>query len=335
MTSKRPHNRRPRVTTPAQDLHTWLLHLRDRLRPATRTADEIVGLNKLRISDCQTVRNPLREAHLRACHPLQGLDVTAVRCRNQLQWANAHLRWPLARWRGVLFTDESLFQLYQADGRQRVWHHVAAEQYNTNRPSHTIPESYAQSSKYHPKDLEEDLPPLPPRTQFLTSYPEIESYENLAELPYNVKVDNEAPPPYHHTETEVCQDVCHDSISEDYDDIGADCQTAEQYNTNCPSHTIPESYAQSSKYHPKDLKDDLTPLPPRTQFLTSYPKIENCENFAELPYNVKVDNEAPPPYHHTETVVCQDVCHDRDSISEDYDDIGANCQSEEDYDDVG
>ncbi|KAM9498914.1 uncharacterized protein ACWYII_002090 isoform 1-T1 [Salvelinus alpinus] len=305
MTSKRPHNRRPRVTTPAQDLHTWLLHLRDRLRPATRTADEI------------------------------GLDLTAVRCRNQLQWANAHLRWPLARWRGVLFTDESLFQLYQADGRQRVWHHVAAEQYNTNRPSHTIPESYAQSSKYHPKDLEEDLPPLPPRTQFLTSYPEIESYENLAELPYNVKVDNEAPPPYHHTETEVCQDVCHDSISEDYDDIGADCQTAEQYNTNWPSHTIPESYAQSSKYHPKDLKDDLTPLPPRTQFLTSYPKIENCENFAELPYNVKVDNEAPPPYHHTETVVCQDVCHDRDSISEDYDDIGADCQSEEDYDDVG
>ncbi len=30
--------------------------------------------------------------------------------------------WPL--WRAVLFTDESRFSLYRADGRQRVWHHV-------------------------------------------------------------------------------------------------------------------------------------------------------------------------------------------------------------------
>ncbi|KAL0179043.1 hypothetical protein M9458_024485, partial [Cirrhinus mrigala] len=31
--------------------------------------------------------------------------------RNQLEWANAHIRWRLALWRGVLFMDESRFSL--------------------------------------------------------------------------------------------------------------------------------------------------------------------------------------------------------------------------------
>ncbi len=77
-------------------------------------------MHNQRIS-AQTVRNRLREAHLHACHPHQGLYLTAVYRRNRLEWANAHIRWRLALWRGVHFTDESWFSLYRADGRQRVW----------------------------------------------------------------------------------------------------------------------------------------------------------------------------------------------------------------------
>ncbi len=122
-TSNRPHICRPHVTAPAQDLHIQHLHLQDHLR-------QLLQQLVCKIISAQTVRNRLREAHLHARHPHRGLDLTAVCRRNWLEWANAHILERLgdtkclALWRGVLFTDESWFSLYRADGRQCVWHRV-------------------------------------------------------------------------------------------------------------------------------------------------------------------------------------------------------------------
>ena len=64
---------RPRVTTPAQDRHIRLRHLRDRFTTATSTAAAIPG--QRRISD-QTVRNRLREAGIRARRPVKAVVLT-------------------------------------------------------------------------------------------------------------------------------------------------------------------------------------------------------------------------------------------------------------------
>ena len=111
-THDRPRLGRPRVTTPAQDRHIRLRHLRDRFTTVTSTAAAIPG--QRRISD-QTVRNRLRKAGIRARRPVKAVVLT------RLQWVRTHRVWPQQRWRTVWFSDESRFLLKRGDGRARVY----------------------------------------------------------------------------------------------------------------------------------------------------------------------------------------------------------------------
>ncbi len=112
-TSYRPHNRRPRVTTPAKIL--WD-------QPPGQLLQQSVCITKeflLKLSE--TVSGKLICMLVILIEVSTWLQFVVV---NWLEWANAHIWWHLALWRGVLFTDESRFSLYRADGRQRVWRHV-------------------------------------------------------------------------------------------------------------------------------------------------------------------------------------------------------------------
>jgi hypothetical protein len=87
------------VTTPAQDRHIRLRHLRDRFTTATSTAVAIPG--QRRISN-QTVRNRLREAGIRARRPVKAVVLTRRHRKVRLQWVRTHRVWLQQHWRTSL-----------------------------------------------------------------------------------------------------------------------------------------------------------------------------------------------------------------------------------------
>ena len=115
----RPRSGRPRVTSRRQDGTIRLAHLRNRHLTATETALNTVGTHNRQISP-KTVGSRLREIGLRARRPYVGLPLTQERRLHRMAWLTAHAPrlFPMRQWRRVLFTDESRFTLYRADGRR-------------------------------------------------------------------------------------------------------------------------------------------------------------------------------------------------------------------------
>lgn len=116
-TSDRPRSGRPRVTTPAEDRYIRTLHLRNRFLTMASTASTALGHHISR----NTVMRRLRAAGIRAYRPFRGMTLTAQHRISRLRWARRDRRWQRRDWSLVLFTDESRFNLYHADGRVRVY----------------------------------------------------------------------------------------------------------------------------------------------------------------------------------------------------------------------
>ena len=91
----RPRPGRPLVTSQRQDQYIKVTHLRNRLQAASVTARTISGLRRIHP---RTVRNRLREHHIRRRRPcVRTLLLTRHRAES-LRWSRAHLRWRLREW---------------------------------------------------------------------------------------------------------------------------------------------------------------------------------------------------------------------------------------------
>ena len=126
----RPRTGRPRVTTAAQDRYIRVTHFRNRMMPATRTVHQVLGPRGPVSTD--TARRRLRAAGLRNRGPYVG-PILSPRHRQRRQqwaqqhqqWAQQHQQWRRVQWQEVLFTDNSRYNLPNADGRIRVWRRSA------------------------------------------------------------------------------------------------------------------------------------------------------------------------------------------------------------------
>ena len=68
-----------------------------------------------------TIRQRLQEAGFRSRRMVRRPRLSPAHVSRREAWAMQRVHWRLRQWRRVIFTDESRFRLFCADGRIRVW----------------------------------------------------------------------------------------------------------------------------------------------------------------------------------------------------------------------
>ena len=146
----RPRSEKPRVTTPREDRYIVTSSRRNRFTPATELVRRLRQATGTRIS-VHTARNRLRAARLPARRPYKGVPLTRGHRDARLDWTRHHSRWSRQRWNRAVFSDESKFNLHNADGRVRVGPPVVGYVPEMTSPlSATLNEYYRKNGRgYH------------------------------------------------------------------------------------------------------------------------------------------------------------------------------------------
>lgn len=116
--SDRPRPGAMRATTRRQDVYIRQRHLRNRFLTASSTAHLVVGTRGRPIHRT-TVTKRLRDYGIRCRRPVKVPVLNAQHRRARLQWARNNAQRP--NWNSVVFSDESRFNLFNADGRIRIY----------------------------------------------------------------------------------------------------------------------------------------------------------------------------------------------------------------------
>jgi len=115
----RPRSGGPRKTTARQDRHLIRLARQNRFMSARRLRDRWQGVLRQRVSR-QLVNQRLVEAGYRARRPRRRPLLTPMHRKARHRWAEYRQNWNIRTWGRIVWSDESKFNLYNADGRWRV-----------------------------------------------------------------------------------------------------------------------------------------------------------------------------------------------------------------------
>ena len=92
------------------------------------------GRKSVMSSGYQTIRARLRENNLKACSPRKVALLTIEHAAKRMKFAKKHSKWPMEKWRNILWTDESKIVLYGGTGSRTFVRRPRNEEY---RPMYT------------------------------------------------------------------------------------------------------------------------------------------------------------------------------------------------------